>query len=476
MKTYKPSGWAAKGFVSLAILVALPLLISPAYAQVKGIATLKDFTGEVLIKNNGKWGTAYVKDVTLYTGDKVVSRQGTAYVVFHDGSELNIEPNSNIKIIERDVKKGFIFKKTVKERRIRVLLGKTRYKEEFSKKRETRFEAPTAVAALRGTDISFGVDPEGNAYGVVIDGTWFTVGEVLAGEAPDLPREIADRTPAQRAALVATVAAKAAAEAAGAAVDAMKEAVTDEDKVKAEQQKAQAALAAAEAASQTAKESKNEADALVDNADDAVAKEAKVASDAAVTALEAAAASIEAAKNAVTVTTDLINVVVSAIDQDSQTTVDAAIKQATKVADLAKKESELVEALKDVVDGKTIGEDVTEQEREVDELKREVDELEKEVDEGQGDLTTVIEDEDVTVTTTVPTTTAATTTAATTTEVTTTEVTTTEVTTTEVPVAETETTETETTETETTETTETTTTTEASPSAELGNYVSFVTR
>ena len=55
MKTCKPSGWAAKGFVFLAILVALPILISPAYAQVKGIATCDEVDrsrsiGRVILK------------------------------------------------------------------------------------------------------------------------------------------------------------------------------------------------------------------------------------------------------------------------------------------------------------------------------------------------------------------------------------------------------------------------------------------
>ena len=46
MNGWKLSEWTLRGLVFFAVL--LLFLISPAHAQVKGIATLKDFTGDII--------------------------------------------------------------------------------------------------------------------------------------------------------------------------------------------------------------------------------------------------------------------------------------------------------------------------------------------------------------------------------------------------------------------------------------------
>ena len=359
MNGCKPSEWPFRRVVFFAVLLLFPFLISPAHAQVKGIATLKDFAGDIIVKNSGKWGRAYVKGLVLYNGDKVVTRKGTAHVVFHDGGELNIEPNSNVRIIERDVKQGFVLKKMVKERRIRVLLGKTRYKEEFSKKRQTRFEAPTAVAALRGTEISFGVDDTGTAYGVIIDGNWKTLGDVIAGEAPDLPPEIADNTPAQRFALVATEraiqAAVAASKVSEAAEAAARADATAADYLNKFQEEAKVAGVFIEQALAAAKEGKLEAEMMAKNADPEVLKEAIEAikgSDSAMAAMAAAAAAADHAGEAIT---KIVEVAEKAIKEENVAGLNAALEAAYAQTNAALAHAGVAEGNQAVVDARTAG-------------------------------------------------------------------------------------------------------------------------
>ncbi len=357
MNGWKPSDWPFRGLAFLAVLLLFPLLISHAHAQVKGVATLQGFTGDIIIKNNGRWGTTYVKGLILYNCDKVVTRKGTAQVVFNDGSELNIEPNSNVRIIEEVLKRGFIFKKTVKQRRIRVLLGKTRYKEEFSKKRETRFEAPTATAALRGTEIAFGVDHMGTAFGTIIDGNWYTLGDVIAGEAPDLPPEIADNIPPQRLALVATEAAIQAAVAASrvsvAAEAAARADASATDKLNKVQEEAKAAKAILEQALAAAKEGKLEAEMMAENADPKVVKEALEAINGSDSALAAMVAAAAVADHAVEGITKIAEVAEKAIKEGNVTGLNAALEAADAEANVALAHAGVAEGNQAVVDAQT---------------------------------------------------------------------------------------------------------------------------
>jgi hypothetical protein len=359
MNRCESSEWPLIGLISIAVLFLFSILTSPVHAELKGIATLENFMGDIIVKNNGKWGTAHLKGLVLYNGDKVVATKGTAHVVFHDGSELNIEPNSNVRIIEGVVKRGFIFKKMVKERRIRVLIGKTKYKEEFSKKRQTRFEAPTAVAALRGTEISFGVDDTGTAYGRIIDGNWYTLGEVISGEAPDLPSEIAGNTPAQRFALVATQAAiqtaAAASKVSEAAEAVARASATAGDKLNKVRQEVKAAAVVIVQTLAAAEEGKLEAEMMARNADPRVVEEALEAirgSDSAMTAMDAAKT---AADHAMEATTRIVEVAEKAIKEEDAAGLNAALEAAKAQAGAAVAHAGVAQGYQAVLDAQTAG-------------------------------------------------------------------------------------------------------------------------
>jgi len=146
-----------------------------AFAALKGIAVLKEFTGEVMIKNAGSW-TRPEKDLRLYSGAKIVTKQGTAQVVFDDGATMYVDVFSSIRTMDqmRDLIPGS--GKQVRLRSIRIMLGRTKYQEQPAKGRKTQIELPTAVAALRGTGGWFGADETGESLGKLYEGVMDTSG------------------------------------------------------------------------------------------------------------------------------------------------------------------------------------------------------------------------------------------------------------------------------------------------------------
>ncbi|MBA3012164.1 MAG: FecR domain-containing protein [Proteobacteria bacterium] len=145
------------------------------FASNTEMATLKEFSGEVMIKNAEKW-ISPEKDLKLYSGTKIVTRQGTALVVFKDGATMNVDPFSSIRAMDQ-MKEGTSGSETPDRlRSIRIMLGRTKYEEQPVKGRSTQIELPTAVAALRGTGGWFGADETGDSLGKLYEGDMETFG------------------------------------------------------------------------------------------------------------------------------------------------------------------------------------------------------------------------------------------------------------------------------------------------------------
>ncbi|MBF0235083.1 MAG: FecR domain-containing protein [Desulfamplus sp.] len=140
-----------------------------------GIATLKEFSGEVMIKNAEKW-TKPEKELRIYSGSKIVTKQGSASILFDDGATMNVDPFSSIRTIEQMGESTSESNKDVRLRNIRIMLGRTKYDEQHTKERETKVELPMAVAALRGTGGFFGANETGESQGQLYDGTMETSG------------------------------------------------------------------------------------------------------------------------------------------------------------------------------------------------------------------------------------------------------------------------------------------------------------
>ena len=242
-------------FLIMLLTCTLILLsATPALSRAEPVGKLTEFSGDVIIKSKGSWAVQPTLNHPLYSSDKVVTRLGRATITFSDGAIVKVENNSNLLIEERVEVKGWFRKiKTIK-RRLRLLLGKLSFKTGRSKqKRDTIFETPTAVCGIRGTAGTLSIDAEGQAYIQFTDGgAAFTIGDFLSGIAQDVPVELADKSPAQRAVFVAKAAADQAAKAS-------KQAASGEIS------DAQAALISAIAAEATAKEVKAQATIMLEN-------------------------------------------------------------------------------------------------------------------------------------------------------------------------------------------------------------------
>ena len=182
---------------------------------------------------------------------------------------IEIKANSNL-LIEEQEKVGSV------TRSLRLLLGKMLFTTEKESKTKTILQTPTAVAGLRGTagTLSVGLDGQARLH-FIEGGVSYTVGDFIFGLAEDVPQELADLNPAQRAAFAAAAAAELARKAA-------------EDLLLGKISDPQAALAAARAAEAAALEAKAAAEAMLRNADPAIVKAAQAAIEAAHKALEEA--------------------------------------------------------------------------------------------------------------------------------------------------------------------------------------------
>jgi hypothetical protein len=176
-----------------------------AFSQ-EPIAKLAEFSGTVLVKSQGSWGVTPVKGLPLYSLDKLVTRIGTATIVFNDGATVSIKNNSNMLITEQEKTKGVA---KVIERHIMLFLGKLNFKTGKPGKTnvETRFETTKAVIGIRGTAGILSIGPDGKTYIYFSEGeAKYILGDFIRGIAKDVRVALADQSPAQRATFVAKAA------------------------------------------------------------------------------------------------------------------------------------------------------------------------------------------------------------------------------------------------------------------------------
>jgi|GEM_PF-5359658 len=273
------------GIRCLIYIFAAILIISlavPAYSAEggKAIAKLTSFSGTVLIKSQGSWGVEPVNGLSLYSDDKIVTKTGIATITFDDGAVIEVKANSNFLIRETETG-GVSGQVGAVKRQLRLIIGKVLFKSGRGTSVNTSLETTTMVCGLRGTAGTLSIDAAGVTYLYFSEGGGDTVGNFIAGIAPDVPAEIADLNEAQRAAYVANL----AAEQAKAAAEKLKSGQATD---------AEAQLAAAVAAKAAAQEAKAAAEAMLNNPDESIREEAKKAIAAADEAIAAADEAIQA--------------------------------------------------------------------------------------------------------------------------------------------------------------------------------------
>jgi hypothetical protein len=190
-----------------AVFALFFVLAPPLYAEEEPVAVLAELSGTVLINSRGSWGVKPEVNLPLYSGDRVVTRAGSAKVLFSDGAILDIQKNSNLIIQEREQTRGIAQKISYIERRVLLFLGKLNFKTGKSNI-ETRFETTKAVIGIRGTAGILSIGPDGKTYILFTEGgAKYLIGEFIRGVAPEVRVELADQNPIQRAAFLAKAAA-----------------------------------------------------------------------------------------------------------------------------------------------------------------------------------------------------------------------------------------------------------------------------
>jgi hypothetical protein len=258
--------------------VCMMLISVQAFSAGQPIARLTEFSGTVLIKSQGSWGVEPEEGLPLYSDDKLVTKIGIATVTFNDGAVIEINPNSNLLIEESEEEEGIGEKISGLKRRLRLLLGKMVFKTSRSSTIKTSLVTSTMVCGLRGTEGILSIGADGETYLQFTEGGGEVIGDFISGVAADVPTELANLNPVQRAAFVAVAAAEQAKQA-------------SEKLAAGEITDADAALAAAQAAEAAAQEAKVAAEAMLTNPD------LEIQSEAAAT-IEAADAAIKAAQEA----------------------------------------------------------------------------------------------------------------------------------------------------------------------------------
>lgn len=187
--------------VLVIITACMAIFASSANAEERGIAVLDSFEGRVVIKNLGKWGKPPATGMTLFAGDKIVTVSGSATVRYHDGSTLDIQPNSNARIVDK-YRKQLGEEVEHRAREIQLYIGKMKYKSGPNAPADTKLFSKTAVAALRGTELWFGAVDEFTFINQT-EGTSEKQGNITEGYVPEVTFGQAENEPCQQTSLEA---------------------------------------------------------------------------------------------------------------------------------------------------------------------------------------------------------------------------------------------------------------------------------
>ncbi len=153
----------------LTALGAVPAMAKPGVAAKSkaenGIGTLFVKNGQVELLRSGKtkWIKAK-KGMLLFEGDRLKTRElARAAVIIDDGSIIRLNENTDLFLKVRQADK--------KKNRIKLLLGHLWAKvKKLDHGQELEIETPSAVAAIKGTELELKVLPDGKVRLIVWDG------------------------------------------------------------------------------------------------------------------------------------------------------------------------------------------------------------------------------------------------------------------------------------------------------------------
>ncbi len=195
-------------------LVRAPAPLKPPPRSGKAIATLAFFSGTVLVKTNGAWGALPRFGTLLYSGDKVVTQEGSALILFNDGTRVGLCKNSHVQIDVRQEKKAWF--RTIRNRHQEALLYMGQL---FFDNRQTdnlmHVLTPSFIGTVENGLGNLSINYKKENYILFEEGGWdfylpigwsFHIGEFRMGLAGIISDKRADKNPVQAAAFAADAA------------------------------------------------------------------------------------------------------------------------------------------------------------------------------------------------------------------------------------------------------------------------------
>jgi hypothetical protein len=149
-----------------AFAVVFGLLASaPALAAVK-VGAITSSTGEVSVLQGERWTDVTQTPFPIYSSNKIRTRNGKARIEFEGGGELAVNYYSMLEIKETQKTEGLIFRETVRDRRIKLLVGEMSFEVSVSRDQNLRYrvKTPTMTAAVRGSKVTCKVTLSGVTY------------------------------------------------------------------------------------------------------------------------------------------------------------------------------------------------------------------------------------------------------------------------------------------------------------------------
>ncbi|MBI9076726.1 MAG: hypothetical protein JEZ02_15065 [Desulfatibacillum sp.] len=195
------------------VLIVFLLLSGMCLAEDGPIGTVTEFSGEVLLRSQGIWGGEMVAGLPVFSGDKIVTTDGTVEVAFKDGSRLMLCRYSALEL-KQWTRRGLpIIQSDLTRRRFTLYMGKMWIETDYRLMR-SEIATPPMVSGLRedsGTTriaALVSVNQKGEAFLSFDEGDRsFTIGPWKAGVADNVPPREATNSEFIKGALVANIAA-----------------------------------------------------------------------------------------------------------------------------------------------------------------------------------------------------------------------------------------------------------------------------
>jgi len=147
----------------VAAFAVIILLSAGAFAENEKLGYVKSASGDVSIRKAGSesWQKISV-NTAIFNGDELRSTTGSAAVSFIDGSEIELQRNTNVEVAEEFAKGKSIRKISLKAGDIKANITSVSGK-------ETQFVTPVAVCGVRGTRLSLSYNPATNSYSITCE-------------------------------------------------------------------------------------------------------------------------------------------------------------------------------------------------------------------------------------------------------------------------------------------------------------------